>query len=401
MKPFDISKIFSGRSFSDCDLLIVSGEHSGDQHAADLIKDLLKSQPSLRIASLGGPALKNCVSHFLGDLTPLSVVGFAEVLRHYWTFKSLLEKLLSWIQDNQPRHILLVDYPGFNLRLAEALYHKKLSKKGGGCISINYYIAPQVWAWKSKRRFTMSKFLDSLAVILPFEVTSFSDTSLPTTFVGHPFVKKFNQSFPSRLIWHPDSPIGILPGSREAPIQRIFPALLRGIRWWRYDKIDNQKREFIIIYPNEAILKILKRILEKFPDLAPSFQYVSDCQKKVSLSAVLTSSGTLSLECALSGIPGTIVYKTHPITYWIGKKLVKISHLGLANILLEKVLYPELIQEETFPENISQNLDRSLKIAQSPESWKEQIADLRRVLLGSPSKTASQWLEDAINYKKL
>ena len=400
MKTIDFSKIFLNNPFSDCDLLIVSGEHSGDQHAAELVKDLQNSNSSFRIASLGGPELKKCVSHFLGDLTPLSVVGLVEVLRHYWTFKVLFEKLLSWIKINQPRHILLVDYPGFNLRLAEALYNKKLSKKGGGAIFIHYYIAPQVWAWKSKRRFAMAKFLDSIAVILPFESMYFADTSLPTTFVGHPFIKKFNQSFKYRLIWNPNSPIGILPGSREASIRRIFPTLLRGIRRWRYDNIDNQNREFIVLYPNEAIHRILKQILENFPDLEAQFHHVSNYQKKVFLSAVLTSSGTLSLECALSGIPGTIIYKTNPLTYWIGKKLVKISHLGLANIISEKVLYPELIQEEAFPENISKQLNRSLKFSKSPQLWNDQVEDLRKKLTGYPSMTASQWLESAINNNK-
>ena len=400
MKTFDLTESFVDKPFSDCDLLVISGEHSGDQHAAELVKNLLQSQPSLNIASLGGPKLRNCVAHFLGDLTPLSVVGFVEVLRHYWTFKSLLKKLLKWIQDNRPANILLVDYPGFNLRLAEALYKKKLSKKAGGSISIHYYIAPQVWAWRSKRRFTMAKFLDSLAVILPFEVASFADTSLPTTFVGHPFTKKFNQSLTPRLTWNPDSPIGILPGSRDAAIRRIFPTLLRGLRWWRCCQPQNKNRAFTIIYPNEVICKLYKKILQEFPDLEPSFHYVANSEKQVSLSAVLTSSGTLSLECALSGIPGTIVYKTHPMTYWLGKRVVKISYLGLANIILGKILYPELLQEEAFPSNIAKRLDQNLNIVKKPESWNNQVKNLRKILSGAPSMTPSQWLEKLINYKK-
>ncbi|MEC8219551.1 MAG: lipid-A-disaccharide synthase, partial [Verrucomicrobiota bacterium] len=147
------------------DLLIIAGEHSGDEHAALLLSDLLAKQPDLKVVCLGGVELQASGAQMLYDLTSVSIVGFVEVVRQYNFFKGLFDRTLDWIERYEPKHICFIDYPGFNLRLAEQLTKRGLSKKGGGEIGLSYYVGPQVWAWKAKRRFKMAQILDRLGVI--------------------------------------------------------------------------------------------------------------------------------------------------------------------------------------------------------------------------------------------
>ena len=165
------------------DLLIVAGEHSGDEHAARVVRELRKSHPELAVAALGGPRLAEAGAQLLYDLTASSVVGIVEVLRNYSFFRDLFNETLRWLREYRPRAVCFVDYPGFNLRLAAALREQGLSVKGGGTIRTLYYISPQVWAWKAGRRFAMARDLDAMAVIFPFEVECYADTTLPASHI--------------------------------------------------------------------------------------------------------------------------------------------------------------------------------------------------------------------------
>ena len=165
--------IFAEINDNKIDLLIIAGEHSGDEQAARLLRALWAEKPGLKVAAFGGSRLQEVGASLVYDMTSSAVVGFWEVVRHYPFFRCLFDKMLDWIERHQPQHIVLVDYPGFNLRLARALFEKKLSKKAGGSIGISYYISPQIWAWKANRRFKMAKWIDNLGVIFPFEVACF------------------------------------------------------------------------------------------------------------------------------------------------------------------------------------------------------------------------------------
>ena len=156
------------------DVLIVAGEHSGDEHAARMVRELRAKQPGLAVAALGGPELAAAGAQLLYDLTASSVVGFVEVLKNISNFRALFCETLRWIAEHQPRAVCLVDYPGFNLRLAAALRKRGLSVKGGGKIKVLYYISPQIWAWKAGRRIPMARNLDAMAVIFPFEVACYA-----------------------------------------------------------------------------------------------------------------------------------------------------------------------------------------------------------------------------------
>ena len=368
------------------DLLIVAGEHSGDEHAAVLLADLRRMHPELKVACLGGAELQAAGAQLLYDLTAVSIVGFVEVVRHYNFFKGIFERTLEWIERYQPKHICFVDYPGFNLRLAEQLAARGLSKKGGGSIGLSYYVSPQVWAWKAKRRFKMAQLLDRLGVIFPFEVDCFADTDLPTEFVGHPF---------ARADWQPpfryeaNAPVLLLPGSRSAAVGRIFPVLLAGYRKARAARPDLRAT---VIYPSEPIREQLLGILETEPDLACSVELVRNGSQALSASAVLMSSGTMSLACALSGVPGAIAYRLNPLSYWLGRVLVKVKYIGIANLLLDRALHPEYIQGAAKASQLERELLRAIDEKGSAEEAAKSAEELRGLLHAGSDASAARWL---------
>lgn len=373
------------RSDRPVDLLIIAGEHSGDQQAARLVAKLRARSPELNICAIGGEALAAQGAQPLFDLTAHSVVGLFEVLRHYGFFKKVFAETLRWIAEHRPRAVLFVDYPGFNLRLAERLCKDGLARKGGGEIKLLYYIGPQIWAWKARRRFKMAKLLDALAVIFPFEVACYKDTDLPVTFVGHPFM---DEAYELPVRYNPAAPVLLLPGSRKAPVRRIFPLQLAAFASYR--QIDPQAQA-IVVYPSEAILAILQEALAHQPQsLQESIRLVPK-ETHIEAAAALTSSGTMSLNIALAGIPANIVYRANPFTYGIGRMIVDIRYLGIANLLLDRPVMPEYIQGAAKPEVLAANLDQALHQPQ-PREQAEQAAQEIAALLTAENTPAEKWL---------
>lgn len=368
------------------DLLIIAGEHSGDEHAALIVAELKAKHPELKVACLGGVHLQAAGAQLLYDLTAVSIVGFVEVLKHYNFFKALFNRTLEWIERYPPKQICFVDYPGFNLRLAEQLQQRNLSKKGGGDIELSYYIGPQVWAWKAKRRFKMAKLLDRLGVIFPFEVDCYKDTDLPVQFVGHPFVQP---GYELPFVYDASAPILLLPGSRTTPVSRIFPVLLDAFA--KALKTNGELRAQVI-YPSQQILEQLEGILEAYPELQGKIIFKANGEKGIPASAVLMSSGTMSLAVAMSGIPGAIAYRLHPMSYWMGRFLVKVPYIGIANLLLKRALHKEYIQGEASPKRLAQEILE----AHSPEAVQAaavSAAELRDLLQPDSKASASEWLK--------
>lgn len=367
------------------DLLLIAGEHSGDEHAARMLADLKKQHPDWTVCALGGTELEKAGAQLLFDLTASSVVGIFEVLKHYGFFKSLFDETVSWIAEHRPKAICFVDYPGFNLRLAQRLFDEGLAAKAGGDIQLLYYIGPQIWAWKAKRRFKMAKLLDSLAVIFPFEVKCFEDTDLDVHFVGHPFVE---QDYQLPLRYHPNGPILLLPGSRKTPVKRIFPLMLNGFKRFLDENPDAQA---VVVYPSDTVRAVLDESLNQFPGLKEKVQCVTQ-EKVVEARAVLTSSGTMSLNCMLAAIPGAIVYKANALTYLIGRRLVKIPYLGIANILMDKPVYPEYLQGMASAENLARELKMCVDDAERLQSTQRDAEAVRALLKGDNEQTAAEWL---------
>ncbi|MDB6169770.1 MAG: lipid-A-disaccharide synthase [Verrucomicrobia bacterium] len=358
------------------DLLIVAGEHSGDEHAARLVRELRAKNPGCTIAALGGPELAAAGAQLLHNLTSSSVVGLFEVLRNYPFFRRLFCETLRWIAEHSPRAVCFVDYPGFNLRLAAALRGRGLSVKGGGGVKLLYYISPQIWAWKPQRRFSMARDLDAMAVIFPFEAACYADTSLPVEFVGHPFAAP---DYVPPVRHDPAGPVLLLPGSRTQAVARIFPVLLEG-----FGKFG--RREAVVLYPSGEILAVLRAANP------PAGVRLLPTGEPVAASAVLTSSGTMSMHCALAGVPGAIAYRTNPLTYLLGRMLVKVRYIGIANLLLGEPMYPEYIQGAATPAALAAELESCLGDPGRRARTAEQAVRLRAKLGEPAGGTAADWL---------
>lgn len=370
------------------DLLIISGEHSGDEHGGELVRELLQQRPGLKIGAIGGECLENAGAHLIYNMTQSSVVGFWEVLKKYRFFKKIFNQLLDFIEVGRPKAVLFIDYPGFNLRFAKALFDKKLSEKAGGSIPLYYYISPQIWAWKSKRRFQMATHLNGLAVLFPFEKQCYADTDLPVEFVGHPFLR---ESYHSPIEYAADGPILLLPGSRKAPVEKIFPKMIEALE---NDPAAFKDKRFAVIYPSAEIREVLVCILNHYPRIKDRFDLIlQDRHSPVKASAALMSSGTVSLIAALAGMPGVLMYVASPITYCIGRLFVKIKYLGMASLLLNREVYPEFIQHASTPTALSKALQKAL-LPESREQAMQAASDLRHQL-GSdmhPYPHPTNWL---------
>lgn len=372
------------------DLLIIAGEASGDEHAASLVFKIKEKSPQMNVYALGGPKLNAAGAKMVFNLVDHAVVGVFEVLKKYGFFRELFNLTLEWIRKEKPKTILLVDYPGFNLRLASSMKNTGLSRKGGGNIKVLQYVSPQLWAWKPKRRFKMDRVLDALGVIFPFELDCYKDVNLPVSFVGHPLVEKKQTT--SEIIYDPMGPILLLPGSRQQPVEYILPILLRSFEALLE---DNPNLLAILPVPNLNLQSLVGRIISLYPHLIDRVSITSESEK-VSSSLALMSSGTMSLRCALSGIPGVIVYRTHPITYILGKMLVKVPHLGMANLLLPSdPPYAEFIQGRAQPKLIFEAAKKLITNHSESRRRSQKIsADLRQMLSVPQDLGVLEWLEE-------
>ena len=358
------------------DLLIIAGEHSGDEHAARMLNGVLAKRPELRVAALGGPKLAAAGAQLLRDMTATSVIGYVDALKNISHFRKLFGEILRWIGEHQPRAVCFVDSSGLNLRIAKQMFDRGLSAKAGGRIKTLYYISPQLWASRAGRRFKMAKYLDGLAVIFPFEPEVYADTKLPVEFVGHPFMA---EHVVSPVRYDPDAPILLLPGSRRSAVARIFPVMLAA-----YEKIA--ERDAIAIYPSEEILTVLRAAKP------PSRIELRPAGEPVAASAVLTSSGTMSMRCALAGIPGVVMYRAHPLEYVLGRMIVKVPYLGIANLLLKEPMYPEYIQGAAKPEVLARELKACLDDPQRRSEIAARAEKLRAILHQPAKGSAADWL---------
>ena len=372
------------------DLLVIAGEHSGDEHASRMVAELKEARPELRVCAIGGQQLAAAGAELLFDLTRHAVVGLVEVLRNYGLFRSLLHAIIAWIKRYRPGVVCFVDYPGFNLRLAERLFKLGLARRAGGEISLFYFIAPQIWAWKSERRFSMARYLDGLAVIFPFEVANFSDTSLPVEFVGHPFVQP---RYELSLTYDPEAPLLLLPGSRRQPVARIFPVMADAFHGVLQ---ESPTARALVVFPSSRIRRVLERVLADRPELRNRIALVRS-GSPVRGCGVITSSGTMSLACGLAGIPGVIAYKAHPVTYLWARRMIRVSFLGIANILLDTPIYPEFIQGRATPQSLCDEIIEVLRDAERRSAAEQAQGQLRVCLSSHGRRSPGVWLADAMD----
>ena len=376
-RNFDFPAPRNGR----CDVLILAGEHSGDQQAARMLSEALRKRPNIEVCAFGGAALEGAGAQLLFDFTSFSVVGLMEVLKNYSFFKALIAAIVYWIGKYRPKAVCFVDYPGFNLHIAALLHKKGISVKGGGNVKLLYYISPQIWAWKAKRRFKMARLLNSLAVIFPFETKCYADTDLKTTFVGHPFLEP---GYENPVRYDESGELLLLPGSREIAVGRVFPAMLGALRM-----LDSQRA--VALYPSAGLKEVLENTLKNFPDVSGRVRIVDAAALPLKAKAVMMSSGTMSLSCSLAGIPGAIVYKANPLTYVLGRMVVKIKYLSIANILLDRPAWREFIQFDASAQKIASYMKTCLR-PEAREEFLRYARELESLLRAKASHTAADWL---------
>ena len=360
---------------------MVAGEPSGDLHASVLVRELKVRHPNLSVCAVGGANLQQAGAHLLFNMMSLSVVGLAEVLKHYGTFVRLLQWLVRWVRVYQPKVVCLVDFPGFNLRFAQALYRAGLSKKAGGSTYIYGYIAPQIWAWKARRRFKIARWFDALGVIFPFEVDCFADTNLKVNFVGHPLLQQKN---PFR--YDPNGSLLLLPGSRLGAVTRIFPLLKEA---FGYLKKNRPSLRAVVPFPNDNVGSYIKK------NLSPDMTTCPLSKLDTGVCGALMSSGTASLQVALAGVPGVVAYRAHPMTFFFGKRLVKVPYLTMANVLLKEEFYPEILQDTPLQTTVvAQRMATFLDDLQNARVRFESGAQwLKEMLSASPKHSAVEDVE--------
>jgi lipid-A-disaccharide synthase len=284
--------------------------------------------------------------------------------------------------------VVLVDYPGLNLRLANELRKAGLSRAGFGETAVIQYVSPQLWAWKPKRRFTMARDLDGVGTIFPFEPACYADTKLDARFVGHPFAEK--EHIPG-LRHDPDGPVLLLPGSRPKPVRKIFPALVEAFALFRR---SHPKRRALVLHTGGEVHAELYRLLAEYGEAAKGIDLRPVSEGPASGCAALVSSGTMSLTVALAGIPGAVVYRANPLTWVMGRYLIagRVDHLGIANILLKRPAWPEYLQGACEPAALAARLQACVEGPGPRAQAAADAAELLALLSAKSGSTPAEWV---------
>jgi lipid-A-disaccharide synthase len=330
-------------------VMIIAGEVSGDMHAANLAQAARERQPDIEWFGIGGPLMREAGVETLHDVSDMAVIGLAEVLKRYAFFKRVFNEMLALADERKPDAVVLVDYPGFNLRLAA-----KLHSRG---IKVIYYVCPQVWAWHRERIPRMARIIDHLITIFPFEAKHFEETDLQVSFAGHPLVDEADlaRSLPAvALPWKGRKRVALLPGSRAQEIMRLLPVM-----WEAASRLEKQNPDisFIIATPSEAEIPLVREAISGI--VGPSnWDIVANQTRQVlrQADAAVVASGTATIETALMRCPMVVVYKVNPITYLLGRMLVKIPHIGMVNIVAGREVCRELIQWDANPRMLTDSL---------------------------------------------
>ncbi|MCF7792749.1 MAG: lipid-A-disaccharide synthase [Candidatus Cloacimonetes bacterium] len=356
----------------------IAGEKSGDLHASIVLQKLKDLKPDWVNFGIGGPHMQEFGFKPLFPFERFSVMGFSEILKHILFFWKVEKKIKNIFRQNSPDLIILVDYPGLNMRIAKMAESFQ--------IPVLYFISPQFWAWKYKRIFKLKKFTDQIAYILPFEKKYFAKHEVNSVYVGHPiaeeieinlnkidFAKKYKLN--SNKKW-----LGFLPGSRDNEIKKMLPEYLKAMT-----EFNPETHEFLLSRAssvNDDVFKSFLKEAKTQPKIIESDRYE---MIKHSDFMVVTS-GTATIETAFLGTPFLIAYRTSKLSYELGKRFIKIDRIGLPNIVLDKDLIPELIQNEVNGVNIAANIKRFLESEIEYEEMKNELKEIHDLL---QKKTAS------------
>ncbi len=371
-------------------LAIVAGEASGDLHAAEVLRELKRLDPTIETFGIGGDLLAREGMRLVHHAREMGIVGFFNVLRHLRMFRRIFDETLAEIVRQKPDAVLLVDYPGFNLRMA-----RRCKELG---LRVVYYISPQLWAWKQGRVKQVAKYVDRMIVIFPFEETFYRDHGIEAVYVGHPLIEEIGHigrpgvgsgewgvgaasiaetnaaSSPTPDTRHPAPAvrIALLPGSRNAEVKSLLPAMVEAVEILARERSVDA---YVVQAPT-----ISRDLLDEFVTGRNIRVVAHDNGEAVAAADVaLSSSGTATLECAVLGTPVIVMYRLSLANYWLGRMVVTIPHFALINIVAGKKIVPELIQGAVNGPTIADETRRLLEPA-NYAAVVEELASVRSKL---------------------
>ena len=357
--------------------MIVAGEASGDMHGANLVKALKRLAPEASICGMGGTAMAGAGVEILYDAARMAVVGIVEVISHFSDIRAARQTLVNELRDNRPDLLILIDYPGFNLMLA------KQAKKLG--IPVFYYISPQVWAWHASRVKRIRRLVDRMAVILPFEKKFYRQRGVAVNFVGHPLLDTVtNTSSRAEFLAQHEIPatatvVGLLPGSRKKEIANLLPVYLEAAQ-----HLAEGHDELVFLLPLAPSLSRADLDAHGLADCSVQVKVIDSDRYGLmaACDAVIAASGTVTLELAILNIPMVVAYRTSPITCWLARKLVDVKYMSLVNLVADRQVVPELLQEEVTAESLTAQIAPLLFAPKVIAAMRQGLAEVRERLGG-------------------
>jgi lipid-A-disaccharide synthase len=357
-------------------IFVIAGEASGDANGAELVSEILKLNNSISFSGIGGTKLRDKNVNIIHEYSSINFIGFSNVIRNIAKIKRVLKSTVDNIKKINPDMIILIDFPGFNLKLAETI--RKFYKG-----KIVYYISPQIWAWHKNRIEKIKKYIDRMLVIFPFEVDFYKKLNYNVDYVGHPMVKRINDFLEKNKKRESDKiNVTLLPGSRAEEINRIFPVLADVS-----EKIRNEfKADINLIFPEYISPNIYKNILKgRTCNLIPNTNN-NHLDTLLNSDLVITKFGTTTLELALLGVPFLSVYKAGISNYIIAKSLSDIKYVSMPNILMNKKIVEEFIQYDMKMENIFNESSRILTNTKYRENMLDNFIEMKNIFLNTPVK---------------
>jgi lipid-A-disaccharide synthase len=355
-------------------IMIVAGEASGDLHGSNLVKEALRKNPDLSFFGMGGPKMQESGVTTLVDSSEMAVVGLIEVIAHFPVIYRAFSTLKKIIRTDPPDLLILIDYPDFNLHLAQ------VAKRAG--VRVLYYISPQVWAWRVGRVKKIARLVDRMAVVFPFEVPFYEKEGVPVTFVGHPLV---DTVFPTMTRAEAQAgfgldparkTVGLFPGSRKGEIKNLAATILEAATLLKKHFPDLQ---FILPLASSLTAADIAPFMEaSCLDIRVIEGKVYDVMQVC--DAIITVSGTVTLEAALMAAPMVIIYRVSPLTYAVGKRLIKVDHIGLCNIVAGERVVRELVQDDAEPAWIAAEIARILTDDEYAKEMRDKLAGVRAKL---------------------
>ena len=369
-------------------VMIIAGEASGDLHGAGVVRELLKKNPKLDVFGVGGDKMKREGMNLVYHIRELGFMGFLEVIKHLPFIKVMEHTLEQIVKFKKPDVLLLIDYPGFNLRFA-----KRVRKYGP---KIVYYVSPQVWAWHRSRVKKMRGIVDSMLVVFPFEVDFYRQENIPVEFVGHPLLEVLDvgltrKNFCKRYGIDPSRKIlGLIPGSRRQEIEMIFPVMLRAARM-----IAAEEEMEIAV----AVAPTLEESFFRMRYNLEGVHLVKGATYDVMSQShfAFVTSGTATLETACFGTPMFVLYKTSWLTYLIGRLLIRVRNIGLVNIIAGKTIAPEFIQHRVSVGTLVKEALKTLRDEGLLKTMRAELSLLKKQLgsAGASKRVAQHILQMA------